>query len=84
MTTQDRASTSSVAAGPSTAALSAQRRAEANRKPLMTGRQILFMNFGFFGIQYSFGMQQTAINPVFGFLNASPDQLPLAQPGPAR
>ena len=43
----------------------------------MTFRQILFMNFGFFGIQYSFGLQQTAINPVFSFLNANPDELPL-------
>lgn len=23
------------------------------RKPLMTSKQILFMNFGFFGVQYS-------------------------------
>ena len=43
----------------------------------MTFRQILFMNFGFFGIQYSFGLQQTAINPVFSFLDADPHQLPI-------
>ncbi|WP_303361392.1 MFS transporter [Paracoccus sp. (in: a-proteobacteria)] len=43
----------------------------------MTFRQIMLMNFGFFGIQYSFGLQQTAINPVFSFLNANPEQLPL-------
>jgi maltose/moltooligosaccharide transporter len=48
-----------------------------DRKPLMTGQQILLMNVGFFGIQYSFGMQQTAINPIFGYLNASPDELPI-------
>jgi maltose/moltooligosaccharide transporter len=47
------------------------------RKPFMNTRQIILMNFGFFGIQYSFGMQQTAINPIFGFLNASPENLPL-------
>jgi maltose/moltooligosaccharide transporter len=46
-------------------------------KPLMSMRQILLMNFGFFGIQYSFGMQQTAVNPIFTFLNADPGQLPL-------
>ena len=34
-----------------------------DRKPLMTGQQILLMNVGFFGIQYSFGMQQTADQP---------------------
>ncbi len=46
------------------------------QKPLMTMRQILLMNFGFFGIQYSFGMQQTAVNPIFSFLHADPDSLP--------
>lgn len=43
----------------------------------LTFRQIILMNFGFFGIQYSFGLQQTAINPVFSFLNADPEKLPL-------
>ncbi|GAA1804213.1 MAG: MFS transporter [Actinobacteria bacterium] len=47
------------------------------QKPLMDMRQILLMNFGFFGIQYSFGMQQTAINPIFQFLNAKPEELPI-------
>ncbi|MDO5055832.1 MAG: MFS transporter [Lautropia sp.] len=46
-------------------------------KLAMTFRQILLMNFGFFGIQYSFGLQQTAINPVFAFLKANPENLPL-------
>jgi maltose/moltooligosaccharide transporter len=35
------------------------------------------MNFGFFGIQYSFGMQQTAVNPIFTFIGANPEELPL-------
>ena len=47
------------------------------RKPIMTMPQIMVMNVGFFGIQYSFGMQQTAINPVFAFLNADPGTLPI-------
>jgi maltose/moltooligosaccharide transporter len=34
------------------------------------------MNVGFFGIQYSFGLQQTAINPLYTFLHAKPDELP--------
>ena len=38
----------------------------------MNMRQILLMNFGFFGIQYSFGMQQTAVNPIFTFLARRP------------
>jgi maltose/moltooligosaccharide transporter len=47
------------------------------RKPLLSFRAILLMNFGFFGIQYSFGLQQTAINPIYEFLGADPAQLPL-------
>ncbi len=47
------------------------------QKPLMNMRQILLMNLGFFGIQYSFGMQQTAVNPIFQFLDASPESLPI-------
>ncbi len=39
--------------------------------------QIINMNVGFFGIQYSFGLQQSAVNPIYDFLGASPDQLPL-------
>jgi maltose/moltooligosaccharide transporter len=54
-----------------------ERPARRARKPLMTFRQIALMNFGFFGIQYSFGMQQTAINPIFAFLGAEPHNLPL-------
>lgn len=46
-------------------------------KPLMSMRNILLMNLGFFGIQYSFGMQQTAINPIYQFLGANPEDLPL-------
>ena len=47
----------------------------------MTLRQIMLMNFGFFGIQYSFGLQQTAITPVFSFLNADPGSIPLLHLG---
>ncbi len=38
--------------------------------------QIINMNVGFFGIQYSFGLQQSAVNPIYDFLGASPDQIP--------
>ncbi|MEP7230018.1 MAG: MFS transporter [Ginsengibacter sp.] len=34
------------------------------------------MNVGFFGIQYSFGLQQSAVNPIYDFLGASPDEIP--------
>lgn len=35
------------------------------------------MNVGFFGIQFSFGLQQTAVNPIFSFLGAHHEELPL-------
>lgn len=47
------------------------------QKSLMSMQQILLMNLGFFGIQYSFGMQQTAMTPLYSMLGASPDELPL-------
>ena len=46
-------------------------------KPMMSMRQILLMNLGFFGIQYSFGMQQTAINPIYKMLGADESELPI-------
>ncbi|MCB0632898.1 MAG: MFS transporter [Saprospiraceae bacterium] len=46
-------------------------------KPTLTFWQIFNMNIGFLGIQYSFGLQQTAVNPIFSFLGAHPDELPL-------
>ena len=47
------------------------------RKPNLSFWQIINMNVGFFGIQYSFGLQQSAVNPIYDFLGASPDQIPL-------
>jgi maltose/moltooligosaccharide transporter len=47
------------------------------RKPSLSFRQIVNMNVGFFGIQYSFGLQQSAVNPIYDFLGASPDEIPL-------
>ncbi len=46
-------------------------------KPTLSFWQIVNMNVGFFGIQYSFGLQQTAINPLYTFLHAKPEDLPL-------
>ena len=39
--------------------------------------QIFNMNVGFLGIQFSFGLQQTAVNPIFSFLGANHEDLPL-------
>lgn len=46
-------------------------------KPLMSLSQIINMNVGFFGIQYSFGLQQNSVAPIYSFLHADPDKLPL-------
>ena len=46
------------------------------QKPHLTFSQIINMNVGFFGIQYSFGLQQSAVNPIYDFLGANPDQIP--------
>lgn len=47
------------------------------KKPKLNFWQIWNMNVGFFGIQFSFGLQQTAINPIFSFLGADHADLPL-------
>ena len=48
-----------------------------NFKPKLTFANIINMNVGFFGIQYSFGLQQSAVNPIYDMLGASPDQIPI-------
>ena len=47
------------------------------KKPKLSFWQIFNMNVGFLGIQFSFGLQQTAINPIFLFLGAPEDMLPI-------
>ena len=47
------------------------------KKPKLSFWQIFNMNVGFLGIQYSFGLQQTAINPIFLYLGAPEDMLPI-------
>ncbi|WP_404828231.1 MFS transporter [Flagellimonas baculiformis] len=46
-------------------------------KPKLSFWQIFNMNVGFLGIQYSFGLQQSAINPIFLFLGAKEELLPI-------
>jgi len=46
-------------------------------KPTLSFWQIFNMNVGFLGIQYSFGLQQTAINPIFLYLGAPEEMLPI-------
>lgn len=48
-------------------------------KPRLSFAQIINMNVGFFGIQYSFALQQNAVNPIYKFLGAENGDLPLLQ-----
>ncbi|AHG93784.1 major facilitator superfamily MFS_1 (plasmid) [Gemmatirosa kalamazoonensis] len=46
-------------------------------RPHLTFAQIVNMNFGFFGIQYSFGLQQGNMSPIYRYLGANEASLPL-------
>ena len=39
--------------------------------------QILTMNFGFFGVQFSFGLQQSNMSAIYKYLGAEESELPL-------
>ena len=46
-------------------------------RPHLSFAQILNMNIGFFGIQYSFGLQQSNMSPIYRYLGADEASLPL-------
>jgi maltose/moltooligosaccharide transporter len=46
-------------------------------KPRMSLSQIINMNFGFLGIQFSFGLQQANTSPIYNYLGADEASLPL-------
>jgi maltose/moltooligosaccharide transporter len=46
-------------------------------KPRLSLAQIINMNVGFFGIQYSFGLQQSNMTPIYSYLGADEGALPL-------
>ena len=48
-----------------------------DHKPLMSTGSLLMMNLGFFGVQFSFGLTQSAVNPLFLLIGASPEELPI-------
>jgi len=50
---------------------------QVERRPLMTAKALLMMNLGFFGVQFSFGLTQSAVNPLFLLIGAKPAQLPI-------
>ncbi len=45
-------------------------------KPLLSFWQIVNMNVGFFGIQFSFGLQQSNMSPIYNYLGADEASLP--------
>ena len=47
------------------------------RRPMLSVMQIVNMNVGFFGIQYSFGLQQSNMSPIYKYLGADEASLPL-------
>ena len=46
-------------------------------KPHLSIWQIINMNVGFFGIQFSFGLQQSNMSPIYKYLGANEATLPL-------
>jgi len=46
-------------------------------KPRLNFSQIFNMSFGFFGIQFGWDLQRANMGPIYEYLKASPDQIPL-------
>ncbi len=46
-------------------------------KRMMSFSQIVNMNIGFFGIQFSFGLQQSNMSPIYSYLGADAASLPI-------
>ena len=46
-------------------------------KPLLNFWQIFNMSFGFFGIQFGWDLQRANMGPIYEYLKASPDEIPL-------
>lgn len=46
-------------------------------KPRLSLLRIIEMNIGFFGLQFSFGLQQANMGPIYGFLGADEASMPL-------
>jgi maltose/moltooligosaccharide transporter len=45
-------------------------------KPHLSVSQILQMNLGFLGLQFSFGLQQANMTPIWAYLGANPENFP--------
>lgn len=46
-------------------------------KPVLSARQIVQMNVGFLGLQFSFGLQQANMSPIYAYLGADYASIPL-------
>ncbi|MDZ7588353.1 MAG: MFS transporter [Parasphingorhabdus sp.] len=46
-------------------------------KPRLSLARIIEMNIGFFGLQFSFGLQQANMGPIYGYLGADEATMPL-------
>lgn len=46
-------------------------------RPRLSLLRIIEMNVGFFGLQFSFGLQQANMGPIYGFLGADEAHMPL-------
>ncbi len=70
-----------MAIGPSQAAAPTGRptitHTESPLKPHLSLWRIVQMNLGFLGLQFSFGLQQGAVGPIYSYLGAHEDKLPL-------
>tara|TARA_R110002167_G_scaffold45729_5_gene137290 strand:+ start:287 stop:1624 length:1338 start_codon:yes stop_codon:yes gene_type:complete len=54
-----------------------ERRMPVPEKPRLSLLRIIEMNVGFFGLQFSFGLQQANMGPIYGFLGADEATMPL-------
>lgn len=48
-----------------------------DKKPKLRFWQIFNMSFGFFGIQFGWDLQRANMGPIYEFLKASPEEIPL-------
>ncbi|HMH35076.1 MAG TPA: MFS transporter [Puia sp.] len=46
-------------------------------KPILSFWNVFNMSFGFFGIQFGWDLQRANMGPIYEYLKASPDQIPL-------
>ena len=46
-------------------------------KPRLSLIRLIEMNLGFLGLQFSFGLQQANMAPIYGYLGADEASLPL-------